>query len=622
MPRNTLKAPVLVPAPRTLRLMGSKYEFQDGQEIALLGAPAQELLFTGERLRAALSQYAGVELVLAATRAETGAGGIALRVQADPNANPESYSLDIAESEIQVLAPTPRGIFYGVCTLIQLVQQYGAALPTLSIGDAPDFPNRGVMWDVSRSKVPKLKTLFDLIDLLASFKVNQFQLYTEHTFAYRKHRVVWQDASPLTPQDILELDAFCRARYIELVPNQNSFGHMHRWLRHAAYRHLAEDPAGYTDTRRYWWAPAPFGLNATDPQSIEFLRELYDELLPNFSSAHFNVGLDETIDLGAGKSAAEVQARGAGVVYLDFLNKIHALVRAHGKQMMFWGDIIVNHPELVPQLPRDVIALEWGYEADHPFAAHGELFARAGIPFYVCPGTSSWISQLGRSDNAIANIRSAAENGLRGGAIGVLNTDWGDWGHWQFLPVSYLGLTYGAAVSWSVAANRDLDLPPALDLFVFHDRAGAMGRAVYDLGNVYRELGVRYHNASGLARVMYKSLDEIRAIEGQTWEGFKRALRALDRSARGLERARMQRPDAKLVRREYEFAVQLARHGARRGMLALEENEKRAASEKRALDRELRRLIRRYKALWDARNRPGGYVESVGWMDKARAAYR
>ena len=86
--------------------------------------------------------------------------------------------------------------------------------------------------------------------------------------------------------------------------------------------------------------------------------------------------------------------------------------------MMFWGDIIIHHPDLIP-LPPDAIALEWGYEADHPFAEHGTQFAQSGIPFYVCPGTSSWISALGRTENAIGNIRNAAENGLKNGAIGV-----------------------------------------------------------------------------------------------------------------------------------------------------------------------------------------------------------
>lgn len=609
----------LLPQPRHLEMKRGSYVIEAGKTIALLGAPAQDLLFTAERLQGALQSDARTGVTLCATQgAET---AIVLRVAPGKNASPESYTLDITRAGVEIAAPSPRGIFYGVCTLLQIIRQRGNALPALRLSDAPDFPNRGVLWDISRCKVPKLETLFELIDLLATWKINQIQLYTEHTFAYRKHRVVWENASPLTAEDILQLDAFCQARYIELVPNQNSFGHMHRWLRHPEYLYLAEFPEGFTDTKIYWFAPAPFGLNPTDPRALEFLRGLYDELLPNFSARCFNVGLDETIDLGLGKSKAEVQARGSGAVYLDFLKKIHALVSARGKTMMFWGDIIINHPELIAQLPQDVIAMEWGYEADHPFAEHCAQFANAGIPFYVCPGTSSWISILGRTDNAIENIRSATENGLKQGAIGVLTTDWGDWGHWQMLPISYLGLAYGAAMSWGVETNRDVNLPRALDLFAFRDEAGVMGRATYELGNVYRALGVYYPNASGLARVMYKSLADIRAIEGQTRAGFQRALRAIDKAAEPLVRAEMAQRDGKLIRREFEFSARLARHGARRGILAFEKNGKRAAELKRNLDKDLRALIKEYKTLWDARNRPGGFEESVGWMERARKDY-
>ena len=88
------------------------------------------------------------------------------------------------------------------------------------------FETRGYMLDISRDKVPTMSTFRQIVDLLKVCNYNQFQLYTEHTFAYSAHKAVWEKASPLTPEEIRELDLYCVMHGIELVPNQNCFGHM------------------------------------------------------------------------------------------------------------------------------------------------------------------------------------------------------------------------------------------------------------------------------------------------------------------------------------------------------------------------------------------------------------
>src|SRR5207249_10707589 len=130
-------------------------------------------------------------------------------------------------------------------TLDQLRRTHAGALPRGTITDWPDTPVRGVMLDISRDKVPTLATLLELVDRLASWKVNQLQLYTEHTFAYRDHDAVWRAASPITADEIRAIDDYCRARHVELVPNQNCLGHMDRWLRHPRYQPLALAPDGF-----------------------------------------------------------------------------------------------------------------------------------------------------------------------------------------------------------------------------------------------------------------------------------------------------------------------------------------------------------------------------------------
>jgi hypothetical protein len=533
-------------------------------------------------------------------------GGISRRIE--PGLPAQGYRLRITPSRIEVSGPDPAGLFYGVTTLLQALQQSDGALASGEIVDWPDFPVRGVMLDVSRNKVPTMATLFSLVDMFAGLKLNHLQLYTEHTFAYRDHEEVWAEASPLTCGEIQQLDAYCRERFIELAANQNSFGHMTRWLTHPRYRHLAECTHGFD-----WpWggrSEEPFSLDPSDPGSAALLEGLFAELLPCFSSRIFNVGCDETFDVGQGKNREQCGRRGRGRVYLDFLLKIHGMVKRRGRTMMFWGDIIMEHPELVPELPRDAIALEWGYEADHPFAAHGERFAASGIPFWVCPGTSSWNSIAGRTDNCLGNLRCAAESGLAHGAAGCLITDWGDNGHWQVLPVSFLGFAAGAAFSWCLATNAERDIVPGLDFHVFRDRANIMGALVRDLGNAYRRAGGKLHNASHLFNILRQPAGTA-LPESVSPRSLRETRMFIEAAAEPLDRARMDRPDAALMRDELANTVRLLLAACDRGLGSAGEADPAPGA---------RRILTEYRRLWLARNRAGGLLDSAGSLAKALA---
>ena len=361
------------------------------------------------------------------------------------------------------------------------------------------FEHRAYLLDVSRDRVPTMRTLRQLVDLLAEYRYNQLQLYTEHTFAYSKHARVWQNASPMTAAEIRELDACCAMHGISLVPNQNSFGHLERWLVKPEYNGLAELPHGGAPLPWGGFKKDPTTLCPTDPKSLEFLAELYDELLPNFDSRLFNIGCDETFDLlGNGRSAAAVKEKGEGRVYLEFLLKVADLARKRGKRPMFWGDVILKHPELVPELPKDLIALDWGYEGNHPFMEEAAKFQAAGLDFYVCPGTSAWNSLAGRVENMRENMIAAEKAGHLYGAKGFMVTDWGDGGHWQPLAASLPGIIYGGSLASQGAPAAKMDLEDALNAVMGVPLGGTLLR----LGTLYLRGGALRANASELFRIL------------------------------------------------------------------------------------------------------------------------
>lgn len=586
----------LAPVPKKLSAGQGEFDMNGKNYIRLVADDAQSII------PAALKTELEWEIT-ASPKAPKGEVGLVIKLDYEADIQSEGYKLTVKPEQIEIVASTPAGAFYGACTLAQILRQCDGRIPCLSINDWPDFADRGVMLDISRDKVPNMETLYHLVDLLADWKINQFQLYTEHTFAYLAHPKVWEHASPMTGEEILALDAYCKSQYIELVPNQNSFGHLERWLKLDDYRPMAEAPNGCDTSWGYF--DYPFSLCPGDKRSLPFVKGLFDELLPHFSSSLFNVGCDETVDIGRGRSEKICREKGTGRVYLDFLLEIHKFVQGYGRTMMFWGDIIMHHPELIPEIPKDIIALEWGYEMDHDWKEHCEKFSSAGLPFYICPGTSSWNALVGRGDNAIGNIVGGAREGLKQGATGLLNTEWGDYGHWQPLASSYLGFLIGAMASWNAKADVKDNLAENLSLHAFGDRSGVAGRTWYDLADIYRVFKKRTQNCSVPWQMLFKPMNDESFIENIEMSEFEAMEKRLGEIEKEFEREKMTFEDTDIVREEFEYAISMLRLSADVGKMRL------GAAKPKDFAAKVKDVKDRHDDVWLLRNRPGGMEDSV-----------
>ncbi|ODN31070.1 beta-N-acetylhexosaminidase [Fervidobacterium thailandense] len=473
---------LLIPKPKAVELLNGKLRIGKNSEFATLFLDVDKEILSDTYLDQMNETFLKIGWRVRRGRGN-GTSGLNVKIRLDPFEvnEPQGYRLTI-QDDVEILARDREGAHYGLQTLKQILRQAGKDIPRLRINDFPDFPNRGVMLDISRDRIPKTDVLKELVEKLSELKINQLQLYTEHTFAYKNHRKVWEGFSPLTHEEIEELDKFCKSHFVELVPNQNTFGHMSKWLIHEEYRHLAETPEGFVAPwgQRYEF---PFSLSPAVPESLKLIEDILGELLPLFSSSKVNIGCDETFDLCLGKSKELCKERGKGRVYLDFLLKIYTIAKRYKEKVMFWGDIIENHPELISELPRDLVPMIWGYEAGHPFQEKCKLFSSTGLEFYVCPGTSTWNSFVGRSENALKNIVNAVENGKKFGAIGVLVTDWGDNGHPQHLAFSYLGFAWSAWLSWNSITPDIREFLQTLNVHVY-ETGEDIATLVYEYGKL------------------------------------------------------------------------------------------------------------------------------------------
>ncbi|WP_187355146.1 beta-N-acetylhexosaminidase [Paenibacillus tengchongensis] len=622
----------LLPRPRDLQLLKGHYRIPAGAAISLAGEESRSALPAVRRLQQILEQ--SLQLRLPLSLGEHGDSRAAFRFSCNRLLAMQAYEISVSAEGVAVTYSSPEGAYYAVATLKQLLEHCGRSLPGLRIVDEPDFAARGLMIDISRNKIPQLATLYRIVDLMADLKLNQLQLYIEGTpFAYESFPAVWELETPITGEEILLLDDYCRERYIDLVPNQNSFGHMEGWLTRPEFNHLAEMPGGFmlpegmydSDFHPQGLAMQPGTFHTEDPEVLKLLERMYDDLLPYFTSGLFNVGCDETYELGMGKSKASADSTGKGSLYLSFLKKIQELVEQRGKTMQFWGDIIIQYPELIPQLPKNMIAMEWGYGDDHPFAEDTDKYREAGIPFYICPGTSSWNSLTGRSDNMLGNLRSAAVHGKRNGAAGYLITDWGDHGHWQQLPVSYPGFVYGAALAWQVENNLDTDPVAYLNTFVYRDRSGKIGQLLLDLGNYYRlESGAYRANDTELSMLLRSRLDNFR-LSGKLAGAH---LDALDSYMAGLEAElallELHSDDAELVMEELRSGMHFVKHAVSLARLKRLLEHDAGALDSGMIERQIHDLdllLHHYRACWSRRNRPGGLERSTAQLLRLRGEY-
>ncbi len=369
----------------------------------------------------------------------------------------EDYRIIANAEGIVIEAGTETGLFYGLQTLRQIVLTCGGAYPELTISDTPQFANRGFYHDVTRGKVPTLETLYKLVDKLAFYKINQLQLYVEHTFCFANHSDIWAGSDPLTAEEIIKLDRYCIERQIDLVPSLATFGHLYMAIRSKRNEHLneldvkgSELPYSLVDRMLH------YTLDCSNNESLELVESMLNEFLPLFSSCYFNICCDETFDLGKGRNKSRCNKDGGShLMYIEFLKKIIEVVNRYGRTAMFWGDIIAEKPELISELAEGTIALEWDYDA--PATRHDtEKLSEVADEFYVCPGVSGWNQFLNNINVASDNIVNYARKGLKYGAAGLLNTDWGDLGHVNLLGCSYHGMILGAAAGWNLTGAEKL----------------------------------------------------------------------------------------------------------------------------------------------------------------------
>jgi hexosaminidase len=459
-PENQLK---LIPEPKEVRLQEGSFRVRPTTRILVEFGHQAEDSIAAETLAAEIHDQSGLKLSITGTKAESKQaeskqerGAIVLARLQDRNVREfleskglkadsigdQGYLLFSDNSHLIVAANTGQGLFYGVQTLRQLLRAEGRSLvcPAVAIRDWPSMKWRGVQDDISRGPIPTEDFMKRQIRTLAAYKVNLFALYMEHVFDFASQPLLAPKEAALTPQEVNALVDYAKSLYVTILPEQQTFGHLHHMLKYEIYSDVAERPHGHV-------------LTPTREQSYDIIKAMYADLVPLFPGPFLHVGGDETFELGHGQTAARAGEVGLGRVYLEHMQKVSGILQPYHKQLMFWGDIALKYPQLLGILPRDMIAVPWDYDAKESFDSIIKPYRDAGLRVVVAPGAQTWNQLWPNLDTGYLNIRNFVRDGQKLGAMGMLNTTWNDDGE-SIYGMAWPALVFGAAAGWQAGESN------------------------------------------------------------------------------------------------------------------------------------------------------------------------
>ena len=361
----------------------------------------------------------------------------------------EGYVLGIGAEGIVIGAESARGLLYGTATLRQMLvyRGQGAALPAVRVRDWPKMAMRGIHDEFSYGQISTMENFKDMIRFLSDYKMNTLIFYFEDTFRFKRYPTIGEGRGALTREQVDELEAFARPLGVEIFPVFEMLGNQGSLLMLDAVRPFAEYPGAHSFS--------------VDDEAFGFLANCFKEMADAFDSKYFHAGLDESWDLGFGKSEELVKRVGRGPAHAAHYRRINDLLKSRDKTMIMYGDIILKYPEILDLIPKDIILMDWQYEPAEHYPTVDVLGSK-GFPILVLPGMSNWDRIFPDMSKAMINIRNFTLDCYRQPRpLGSITSTWGDNGSKNLRELLYYGYAYGAEVTWS---------PDSTDVSSFSDR--------------------------------------------------------------------------------------------------------------------------------------------------------
>ena len=329
--------------------------------------------------------------------------------------NEEGYCLFVDRSRVALTANNPRGIFYGLNTLLQLVcpGKKGLYLKGATVVDYPALPFRGIHCLAGKKAGDQISKA--VRTLMARFKIN--------TLVWECEYIIW-DCHPeiahpeygMKKEEAAKVIKAAGDHFIELIPLVQSLGHSEWVFQNNKNLDLAEDP----DT--------PYATCPTNPKTYEFLFSVYQEALDFFHPKVFHIGHDEVTMRGRFPWRSRSKGKSTTDLILEDIHKLHDWFAKRSVRIMLWGDMFLWKEEatgaaFAPSaeqarirrkgLPPDVFIADWHYDVSPPEKFRSlDIFRKEG---FQTVGASWYLPE---------NIANLAKACVLFKTDGLLQTTW------------------------------------------------------------------------------------------------------------------------------------------------------------------------------------------------------
>jgi hypothetical protein len=440
----------IVPAPQSCRIVQGVFTFRQGMSICIKGGLKNLTQPAGFELAASVNNTFKYQLKVVQETSPAQMLDINLvlddKMYADSamrsvKQKDEAYALTVTPTRITLRALSPRGIMYGVMSLVQLVEQSkDQAIQCFEILDYPDMKVRGISDDISRGQVSTPENFRRIIRFMARYKMNVYQPYIEDVFRFKAFPTIGVNRGALNDEDVKAILGEAKKYNMDVIPVFETLGHFENILSQPEFARFAEFPGSAS-------------LDVSNDSIYVILETMLKEIFDAFPSSYINIAADESFDVGLGNSRKLVEEKGIAQVHADHYNKVIAICKKYNKHVMMYGDIILEHPEILGMIPKDIEIVDWDY-GDKFSYNHVKKFKDAGFKFYVSPAVWNFTTTFPALNIALANIQYFTRAGIEEGAQGMINSQWGDYGAETFRELNLFPYAWGAQCSWNFKGSN------------------------------------------------------------------------------------------------------------------------------------------------------------------------